>query len=283
MISLGVAEFGAVGEPVRPIVGLCHGILTRSTRASWPDEFSGLVNGSRALLEPVVVASEYFGWPLPGLLTRWQNRRESYDLARRLSVQAYRAHDRGEVPAISLAGHSNGALIALETARLLHDWGLRVDSIVLIAAAIPRRRATRWAKRLLAAGAVREVHAWVAGDDPVLRPLGSVAGVLAWPWGALGVAGWAGNCEPIAGMPQASQAYLPNLTLGLFCRRFDGGEAVQGGHGGYFSFPGWHELLALDLNLPGLRPGAVPTRAAARDSQCATRGTSPTAPEDPSL
>jgi hypothetical protein len=164
---------------------LAHGILTRTTRASWPDELAAWLHGTGAAGHVRVVSGWYYELPLPRLAW-WRNRRRAAALASR--VLGHLAEEPGAE--VVCVGHSNGCAIVHGLVRILLAAGHRVRAIVYSAAAVPARQAARDVRGWLEGGRLGWAQAWVSRRDRVLGLVRLVPGILTWPWGHLGRTGW---------------------------------------------------------------------------------------------
>lgn len=164
------------------IVAAIHGILTGQTTASWPDRFDAWAADREPRFH--VLKKEYVAGPFPRL--NWlKNRRLAEGLAK--EIVAFSPW-RGEKQ-VWLIGHSNGCLIALQTARLLIESNVRIDGVILTGGAcqsdVDRNRIAEWVYTRKIGRAV----AFSSRTDRVVNVRG-VWKFLKWPYGDLGRVGW---------------------------------------------------------------------------------------------
>lgn len=156
-----------------------HGILTRQTRASWPDEFDAWMYRNDPKIH--VIKKEYSAGPFPRL--NWiKNRRLARGLAEELELFTGAE--------IWIVAHSNGAVIALMTLALLAKRGVKVAGIILTGAACEsdvNRNGVYdlvYANRMLG-----RAIAFSSKQDGVVNCDG-ILGWLKYPYGDLGRSGW---------------------------------------------------------------------------------------------
>lgn len=204
------------------LIAAIHGILTGQTDASWPDRFDAWA--FRHFARARVIKKEYAAGPFPRWNCRQLNPRHAHALANELELFGGdpSATDRTD---LWFVAHSNGAAIALETARLLIDRGRVVTGLILTGAAceadIARNGLLDWALagRLHAAiaGCCRQDRV-LGGPVPALRRLW---GRLIAPYGQLGITGWQLRGRPIT----------ENESWGTTFRT----RWIQGGHSAWFA------------------------------------------------
>src|SRR5437763_15694129 len=109
---------------MKTIIDALHGIMTGQTDASWPDKFDAWMFQRDP--EVKVLKKEYRAGPFP----RWNCWIKDPLLARSLANELELFTKSGiagaNAPSIWLAAHSNGAVIALLTARLLIKRGIKI-------------------------------------------------------------------------------------------------------------------------------------------------------------
>jgi len=143
-------------------------------------------------------------------------------------------------PSVWFVAHSNGAVIALLTAKRLIAHGHKIGGLILTGAAceadVGRNGVLEWWK----SGMLGKAIAYSSAQDQVLDgdPVHSTIshppstlnkvrqwlwGKLMWPYGCLGRTGWLLNSKPIF------QSSNPFIRKSIFVRWF------PGGHSGYFA------------------------------------------------
>jgi pimeloyl-ACP methyl ester carboxylesterase len=190
------------------IVAAIHGILTGQTTASWPDRFDAWAADREPRFH--VLKKEYVAGPFPRL--NWlKNRRLAEGLAREIVAFSPWHGDKQ----VWLVGHSNGCVIALQTARLLIDTNIRIDGMILTGGACPsdvdRNHVAEW----IGAGQLGQAVAFSSPSDRVVNVRGFWK-FLKWPYGDLGRVGWRRDGKPFAS--------------GSISTRW-----FSGGHSGYFA------------------------------------------------
>ena len=257
---------------MRTIVAAIHGILTGQTDASWPDKFDAWMFQRDPAVK--VLKKEYRAGPFP----RWNCWVKDPFLARSLANElelflnsqpsrcARRAARRATTnPQLSLwlVAHSNGAVIALLTARLLINRGIKIGGLILTGAAceadIDLNQVLEWHCRgmLGAAIAYSSTEDEVLPDSPTLDPRSSTLtrlcswlwGKLIWPYGSLGRTGWLFDGRPLStfdeSLPSAAAAEATACQLSTIHTRW-----YPGGHGAYFAaqnIAGTFEQLYRDI------------------------------------
>src|SRR5882762_6073557 len=117
-----------------------HGIMTNQTTASWPDKLDAWMFDQDPAIK--VIKKEYRAGPFP----RWNCRVKDPYLARSLAneLELFLEPSRFNAstfqpfnvcPSLWFVAHSNGAVIALLTAKLLAQRGLKIDGLILTGAA----------------------------------------------------------------------------------------------------------------------------------------------------
>ncbi len=215
------------------LIAAIHGILTGQTEPSWPDRFDAWF--FRRAPEIKVLKKEYRAGPFP----RWNCLVKDPWLARSLAneIELFLQPRSGSRPGLWMIAHSNGAVIALLTARLLIERGFRIEGIILSGAAcesdIESNGILEWQGR----GMLGVAIAYSSREDKVLDPmvsdpascrsgfLGRIGrwfwGKLLWPYGSLGCTGWTLDGKPL-------DTDSPGLSTIRTCW-------FKGGHGSYFA------------------------------------------------
>lgn len=173
------------------IVAQAHGILTGKSSPSWPEFGSAYFAANHPHVS--TVNTEYYELPLPRVAAL-RNPARSHNLVRRMKTAAqYRVEMRDTPAELAFVSHSNGGVLALQAIRELIRDGIAVRSLIMIAPAVRTKSTTR------------EVAAWLEsgmlGYALLVRPMADtlIGGIsknwrtkmLAWPWGSLGIDGWA--------------------------------------------------------------------------------------------
>ena len=186
-----------------------------------------------------MLTDQYFSLPLPWL--NWfGNRRKGKALANQIQLFAANlaAGGLGDPPRIDLIGHSNGCCIIVDAVRRLAKRGVRVDTVVLIGAAVNASPERTGLLGLVRSGMLRQAIAWWSPQDGVV----GMPAPLRWPYGNLGRTGWA-----IEGM----EAWE---TVAFWNTKFP-----RHGHNGYWkpeNIEESFELLAQELEIE-LKAGTV--------------------------
>jgi len=216
---------------MQTLIAAIHGILTSQTQASWPDKFDAWMFQRDPQVK--VLKKEYRAGPFP----HWNCFIKDPLLARglvkeiRLFLQPPRSETSapgGSVgPSIWLVAHSNGAIIALHTAKTLTEGNCKVAGLILLGAAceadIARNGILEWHCRGMLGAAI----AYSSADDRVLNGFshtelqqkGSFAGFVSsvraglrgkalWPYGFLGRTGWLLDGRAVGSAPEISSARL---------------------------------------------------------------------------
>ena len=183
------------------IIAALHGIMTGQTDPSWPDKLDAWMFQRDPRVK--VLKKEYRAGPFP----RWNCWIKDPLLARALAneLELFLRPQRSTFnPQLWFVAHSNGAVIALLTARLLIKRGFKIGGLILTGAAceadIERNEVLQWRCRGMLGSAIAysstEDH--ILPELPTLDPVASVVsrfrswvwGKLLWPYGGLGRTGW---------------------------------------------------------------------------------------------
>ena len=170
---------------MKAIVAAIHGIMTKQTTVSWPDKLaSWMWKRDPGVL---VIKKEYRAGPFP----KFNCLLKDPVIARGLAAEIIDAcSERAGCP-VWLVAHSNGAVIALKTAKILIDRGYRIDGLILTGAACEADVEKNGVAQWLRDGSLGRAVAFCADDDAVLGLVGNrFARLLAWPYGDLGRVGW---------------------------------------------------------------------------------------------
>jgi hypothetical protein len=225
------------------ILAAIHGILTSPVAASWPDELDAWLFERDCGIK--VLKKEYAAGPFP----RWNCWVKDPLIARSLVNEILLFHPGGlppgtaataasALPSIWLVAHSNGAVIALLTTKMLLARGCQIDGTILIGGAcepdIRRNGVLAWTRSRQLGCAI----AYCSQEDgvldtaqstlPPLQTLRTLAtatrewlwGKLIFPYGCLGRTGWRLDRDPV---PEAL-----GERLGIRTRFY------RGGHSAYF-------------------------------------------------
>jgi hypothetical protein len=210
---------------MKTLVVAIHGILTNQTDPSWPDHFDAWMFERDP--EVKVLKKEYFAGPFP----RWNCWVKDPRIARGLANElelflagaggACQLQPGGVLPACKVehpplwfVAHSNGAVIALLTTRLLIQRGYRVGGLILTGAAVDadleRNGLVEWGLGACAGCAsLGAAIAYASAEDEVVAGDARAAntawarardwawGKLMWPYGCLGRTGWLWRGQPV--------------------------------------------------------------------------------------
>ncbi len=232
---------------MKAIVAAIHGILTSQTEASWPDKFDAWMFRRERTVK--VLKKEYRAGPFP----LWNCLVKDPWLARGLAseLELFLRPKRGRkslCPPVWFVAHSNGAVIALITAKRLMARGYCVGGLILTGAACEAELGRNGIRSWLDSGRLGRAIAYSSAEDAVLggEARGAQSGArpawwrrlrewfwgkCLWPYGSLGRTGWL-----LEGREwKASAAYRGRL----FTRWF------RGGHTGYFAPRKLHRTFAL--------------------------------------
>jgi hypothetical protein len=217
-----------------------HGILTNQTDPSWPDKLDAWMFDHAPGVK--VLKKKYFAGPFP----RWncwiKDPQLAHSLANELELFLKgQPLDPEPQPALWFVAHSNGAVIALLTARLLAQRGYRIAGLILTGAAVEADLAKNGMLELMGRGALGAIVAYCSHEDEVLdgdpahstsegRPSALACirqhlwGRLMGPYGCLGRTGLLLDGEPLIGLGHESCG-LRRISTRWF----------PGGHSTYFS------------------------------------------------
>ncbi len=205
-----------------------HGILTRQTDPSWPDRLDAWL--SRQAPGVRVLKKEYAAGPFP----RWNCWVKNPRLCRGLVAEILLFQKApGAAPRVWIVAHSNGALIALGTVRLLASRGCTVAGIILIGAACEADIERNGVRDWITSGELGRAIAYCAADDRVLPAPPAKCSLRGWlyrqlarPYGSLGRSGWMARGQRIREFaPEFTKHQTPRILSRWFA----------GGHSGYFS------------------------------------------------
>jgi pimeloyl-ACP methyl ester carboxylesterase len=152
---------------VKTLLVAIHGIMTNQTNASWPDKLDAWMFDRDPEIK--VIKKEYRAGPFP----RWNCRVKDPALARSLANEIDLFLERPFFdptprPALWFVAHSNGAIIALLTAKLLAQRGLKIGGLILTGAACEADIAKNGILELIGRGALGAIMAYCSRDDKVL-------------------------------------------------------------------------------------------------------------------
>jgi hypothetical protein len=223
---------------MKALIAALHGILTNQTDPSWPDKFDAWMY--RRDPEVKVLKKEYRAGPFPrwncwfkdpflarslaneielfleqgigAQTTSKSGSRFMYEprtLSGHVSDSEHtpppsRAASNGAPaflrPLVWFVAHSNGAVIALLTAKRLIARGYQVGGLILSGAACEADVAKNGVLEWWRDGALGTAIAYSSVDDHVLPGRG-IYRLLAWPYGALGRTGWLWDGKPVDEWP----------------------------------------------------------------------------------
>lgn len=181
---------------MRPLVVAIHGILTRTTSPSWPDDLD-------AALPCKVMKRDYRALFISVFNVFVRNPRIAKGLAAEIALH--------RDVAIHFVAHSNGCDIALRTAKELIARGIPVASLLLVSSVTDEDVERTGILRLVRSGMLGQAIAYSSRRDLPLRL------PFKWPYRSLGIHGWL-----LRGKKFGSDK--------IFTRRFD-----VWGHGDFFS------------------------------------------------
>lgn len=237
---------------MKRIIAAVHGILTGQTDPSWPDKLDAWMY--RHDPEVKVVKKEYDAGPFPHWNCRVKNPRLARSLANELELlEVNRTNPR--LAEVWFVAHSNGALVALEAARILVSRGHTVAGLIFTGAAcegdVTRSGLLEWAR----AGRLHRAIAYCSRKDAVLggpvRPFEKLWSLLIRPYGRLGCTGWLCNETPIT---------PGHLWFDHFQTRWS-----NGGHSSWFAADQiehtfaqfYHDIMSLDPSNKNQTKGTV--------------------------
>jgi len=220
---------------MRILLTAIHGIFTGQTDPSWPDKLDAWMY--RLDSQVKVLKKEYRAGPFP----RWNCWVKDPLLARSLAkeIELFLTDSGQWPPAIWFVAHSNGAVIALLTAKLLIERGYRIGGLILTGAAcesdIDRNGVLEWQCQGLLGAAI----AYSSADDAVLagnppapqftkhdslaRFSTWLRGKALWPYGSLGRTGWLFKGAPPRTRSHSSSALTFQRPM---TRWFSGGHSA---------------------------------------------------------
>src|SRR5882672_3276993 len=193
-----------------------HGILTNQTNASWPDKLDAWMFDYDPEIK--VLKKEYRAGPFPRWNCRVKDPALAKSLAREIELFLERPfYDPTLPPALWFVAHSNGAVIALLTAKLLAQRGFKIGGLILTGAACEADIAKNGILELIGRGALGAIMAYCSHDDEVLagdpgHAINSKTpstlnwmrqflwGKLMHPYGCLGRTGLLLDGEPLMGL-----------------------------------------------------------------------------------
>jgi hypothetical protein len=244
---------------MRPIIVLAHGILTRQTVASWPDQFHAWLerqDSSTPTPHPIALKKEYIAGPFPLWNVLVKNRLLARGLAAEVAL-FFRQNLQNEQnsnsdnfvnsvsnPQLHFIAHSNGTDVALKTIQLLADRGIVTDTLIAIGSVLPSDIERNGVLDLLLKGHLRRAIAYSSLRDYAIRVGQHTVG-----YGSLGRHGWTLNVRALLSVTADLEVRTPAVIGGgqIFTRRFD-----DFGHSTYFD-PTHREqtfaLLARDCGL----------------------------------
>src|SRR5437867_10352054 len=180
---------------MKAIIAAIHGIMTNQTDQSWPDKLDAWMYQRDP--EVKVLKKEYRAGPFP----RWNCNVKDPLLAHSLANDFGLFLGARNSPPIWLVAHSNGAVIALLTAKRLIERGYQIGGMILTGAAceadIHKNQIFEWYCQFKLGAAIAyssKDDAVLAGDaradtNPFARLRHWLWGRLMWPYGCLGRTG----------------------------------------------------------------------------------------------
>jgi len=246
-----------------------HGILTNQTNASWPDKLDAWMFDYDPEIK--VLKKEYRAGPFPRWNCRVKDPHLAASLANELELFLNPRFNDSTVqpfnvrPSLWFVAHSNGAVIALLTAKILIERGYPVAGLILTGAACEADIAKNGILDWLGKGTLAAAIAYSSQDDKVVagdpnhlaidsrpsaldRVKSWVWGKLMHPYGCLGRTGWLLNDWPLPASLHSSSGPkhepLPSCPT-AFTRWY------KGGHSTYFktdSFDSTFRQILRDIN-----------------------------------
>jgi pimeloyl-ACP methyl ester carboxylesterase len=209
-----------------------HGIMTDQTTASWPDRLDASAFDRDPEIK--VLKKEYRAGPFP----RWNCMVKDPYLARSLANELELFLQHPAPPDLWFVAHSNGAVIALLTAKILIERGYKIAGLILTGAACEADLAKNCILGWLEDGNLRAAISYSSADDAVLPFSHSVFDLrhsapsffrkcysaLGRPYGSLGRTGWLLNGEPLTAL--STLCLRPSTVLTRW---------YPGGHSTYFT------------------------------------------------
>src|SRR6185369_16076530 len=216
------------------LLAAIHGILTSQTDPSWPDKLDAWMLRRDPRVK--VLKKEYTAGPFPPWNCWVKDPRLARGLVNELELFLPQPSTLNPQPSLWFVAHSNGAVIALLTAKRLIARGHKIAGLILTGAAceadVGRNEVLEWWK----SGMLGKAVAYSSAQDQVLngdarysalhsqgwsaaRPTINqlrqwLWGKLMWPYGCLGRTGWLLNSKPI------SQSSNPFIRKSIFVRWF---------------------------------------------------------------
>jgi len=191
---------------VRAIVVATHGVMTKTTKRAWTDDFGEYLFGSNV---PVWFEKKEF---FAGLLSMWnvfvQNRRYARGLADEIEG-LWRRH---QVP-LHFVGHSNGTHVNLLAIKILAERGVPTETMIATGSVLDPDIDKSGISKLICDGQLGRAFAYCSTGDIPLR----IPWPFKWPYRDLGRRGWVRDGKPFVD---------PRIRS----RFFDGF-----GHGDYFA------------------------------------------------
>ncbi len=226
---------------MRVLIAAIHGIMTGQTTTSWPDHLDAWM--WRRYPEVKVFKKEYLAGPFP----RWNCLVKNVWLARSLANEmelllggtpggtTVQREDSlaatAAFPPPWFVAHSNGAVIALSTAKRLIARGYQVGGMVLTGAACEADIAKNGVGEWLRNGQLGAAIAYASEDDAVLagdpraeETVWQKARARIWHWlmrpyGCLGRTGWLADGEPVSNRAGSSSAGFQPAVSPTFSRQ----------------------------------------------------------------
>jgi pimeloyl-ACP methyl ester carboxylesterase len=210
------------------ILAATHGILTGQTDPSWPDRLDAWFAARFPSVR--VLKKEYTAGPFPRLNCWLKNPRLAKALANEIEVMLGAFDQQSSAPpSIWLVAHSNGALIAVNTAQVLIDAGHSLGGIILIGGACGADARRTGVLDWVESGRLNAAFAYCSPQDRALpgaqggNAFQRIYRLAAWPYGCLGRTGWLLDGRGFPTRPGMSES-------GCISTRWFGG-----GHSGYFA------------------------------------------------
>lgn len=185
------------------IVDVQHGIFNlRNQGVTFPEKLEAFVaihSGTEGKeFEIQIINDQYNAGPFPRVNMLVKNRRLGRAQAEILAYWHELAEQAEITVKISFVGHSNGCDVIRHAAIELYKMGVKVTSIIFIAAPLKPNIDKIGLRPLLENGTV--ISNWCSPNDSVLAAEGSFWGALVrWPYGNAGKVGFEGTDSQVDG------------------------------------------------------------------------------------
>lgn len=163
---------------MRAIVVATHGVLTRTTKPSWPD-YADL-----AFADCKVEKRDYWAFPFPRINVWIKNRVHASALAAELELLA----ELGKP--FHFIGHSNGTDVNLKTIKILAERGIATETAIFTGSILDHDVERSGIAELIDSKMLGRAYAYCSTSDlPLALP-------LKYPYRDLGRRGWTLNGKP---------------------------------------------------------------------------------------